>query len=42
MMPEMQKALGEKLAAETGPVIDPRLQDLKQRIGLRLRTAVTP
>jgi len=42
MMPEMQKALGEKLAADTGPVIDPRLQDLKQRIGLRLRTAVTP
>jgi hypothetical protein len=42
MMPEMQKALGEKLAAETGPVIDPKLQDLKQRIGLRLRTAVTP
>jgi hypothetical protein len=42
MMPEMQKALGEKLAADTRPVIDPKLQDLRQRIGLRLRTAAMP
>ncbi|WP_019143241.1 hypothetical protein [Noviherbaspirillum massiliense] len=42
MVPEMQKALGEKLASDARPVIEPKLQDLKQRIGLRLRAAVTP
>jgi hypothetical protein len=42
MLPDMQKALGEGVAADTRPVIDPKLQDLKQRIGLRLRSAVTP
>lgn len=42
LVPEMQKALGEKLASDTRPLIDPRLQDLRQRIGLRLRTAVAP
>lgn len=42
IVPEMQKTLGEKLAAETRPVIDPKMENLTQRIGLRLRTAVTP
>ena len=42
MLPELQKALGQKIAADTGPVIDPKLQEMKQSIGLRLRTAVTP
>jgi len=42
MLPEMQKLLGESVAGDTRAVIDPELQDLKQRIGLRLRTAVTP
>jgi hypothetical protein len=42
MLPELQKSLGEGVAADTGPVINPKLQDLKQRIGLRLRSAVTP
>jgi uncharacterized protein len=42
MLPELQKALGEKLASDTRPVIDPKLQDLRQRIGMRLRTAITP
>lgn len=42
MLPEMQKKLGEGVAADTRAVIDPKLQDLKQRIGLRLRSAVTP
>jgi uncharacterized protein len=41
MLPEMHKALGEKVASDTRPVIDPKLQDLKQRIGMRLRTAIT-
>lgn len=42
MLPEMQKTLGEGVAADTRAVIDPQLQDLKQRIGLRLRSAITP
>lgn len=42
LVPEMQKALGEKLAAESRPVIDPKLDDFRQRISARLRTAITP
>ncbi|WP_343732190.1 DUF2059 domain-containing protein [Duganella sp.] len=42
MLPEMQKTLGEGVAADTRPVIDPKLQGLKEKIGLRLRAAVTP
>jgi len=42
MLPEMQKKLGESVAADTRSVIDPKLQDLQQRIGMRLRSAVTP
>jgi hypothetical protein len=42
MLPEMQKKLGESVAADTRAVIDPKLQGLKEKIGLRLRAAVTP
>lgn len=42
MLPEMQKALGEGVAADTRAEIDPKLQGLKERIGLRLRAAVAP
>jgi hypothetical protein len=42
MVPELQKKLGESVAADTRSVIDPRLKDLQERIGLRLRAAVTP
>jgi hypothetical protein len=42
MLPEMQKRLGEGVAADTRAEIDPKLQGLKERIGLRLRAAVTP
>ncbi|HJV51828.1 MAG TPA: DUF2059 domain-containing protein [Noviherbaspirillum sp.] len=42
MLPEMEKALGQKVASDVGPAIDPKLTDLKQRIGLRLRTAAMP
>jgi len=42
LVPDMQKALGEKLAADTRPQIDPKLEDLRQRIGTRLRTAIMP
>ncbi|MFA9219187.1 MAG: hypothetical protein ACEQSK_19055 [Sphingomonadaceae bacterium] len=40
MVPEMQKSLGEKVASDVGPVVNPKLQSLKERIGLRLRAAV--
>lgn len=42
LAPELQKTLGERIAADTKPTIDPKLQDLQQRIGLRLRAAVMP
>ncbi|RZI40478.1 DUF2059 domain-containing protein [Herbaspirillum sp. HC18] len=42
VVPELQKALGEKVAADTRETIEPRLEDLRQRIGTRLRTVVTP
>lgn len=42
MVPELQKKLGEGVAADTRSVIDPKLQELQQRIGMRLRSAVTP
>ncbi|TFW29019.1 DUF2059 domain-containing protein [Duganella callida] len=42
MLPEMQKTLGEGVADDTRAVIDPKLQGLQEKIGLRLRAAVTP
>ena len=42
LVPEMKKALGEKLSAETRAAIDPKLDGLRQRIGVRLRTAMVP
>lgn len=42
LLPEMEKALGQKVAGDVGPAIDPKLTDLKQRIGVRLRTAAMP
>ncbi|NEX64052.1 DUF2059 domain-containing protein [Noviherbaspirillum galbum] len=42
LVPEMRKSLGEKVAADTREAIDPKLKDLTQRIGVRLRTAVMP
>lgn len=42
LIPDMKKSLGDKIAADTGPTINPKLQELTQRIGMRLRTAVTP
>jgi uncharacterized protein len=40
--PELQKSLGEKIAADTRPQIDPKLQELQQHIGMRMRAAVMP
>lgn len=42
LLPEMEKSLGEKVASDVGPAIDPKLTELKQHIGLRLRTAAMP
>jgi len=40
--PEIEKALGEKIAAETGAAINPKLGKLTEDIGLRMRAAITP
>ena len=42
LVPEMQKTLGEKVAADSRKAIDPKLDDFRQRISARLRTAITP
>lgn len=42
MVPELQKTLGEKVANDTRPVVDPKLQELRQHISMRLRAAVVP
>lgn len=42
MLPEMRKKLGESVAADTGPVVNPKLKSLQEDIGMRLRTAITP
>lgn len=40
LIPDMKKSLGEKIAADTGPAINPKIQELTQRIGTRLRTEI--
>lgn len=42
LVPELQKALGQKMALDEGPEIKPKMEALQTRIGLRLRAAVTP
>jgi hypothetical protein len=42
VIPEMQAALGKKIAQDTGPVINPKLDALKERIGLKMRAAIAP
>ena len=42
LVPDMQKALGEKVAADSRPTIDPKLNQFRERISARLRTAITP
>ena len=42
MLPELQKKLGESVAADTGAVVNPKLKGLQEDIGLRLRSAITP
>jgi hypothetical protein len=42
LIPEMEKSLGEKIATDTGAVINPKLTELTQQIGVRMRTAINP
>jgi hypothetical protein len=39
MMPQMERALGEKVAEESRPQIDPKLKELTKSVGLKLRGA---
>lgn len=40
MMPELKKSLGQKLTAEEGPKITPKMEELRTRIANRLKEAV--
>lgn len=40
--PEIQKALGKKIATEMAGTITPKMEELQKKIGERLKTAVTP
>jgi uncharacterized protein len=43
LLPQFERAYGEKLAAESRASIDPKLQAMTQNVGLKLRAAtVTP
>ena len=42
LVPEIQKTLGEKVSADLKEQINPKLADLQQRIGLRMRSAIAP
>jgi hypothetical protein len=41
MMPQLERSLGEKVAAESRPIIDPKLHELTQAVGLKLRAATS-
>ncbi|MGC4059476.1 MAG: DUF2059 domain-containing protein [Aquabacterium sp.] len=41
MMPQLERSLGEKVAAESRPIIDPKLRELTQAVGLKLRAATS-
>ncbi|MEF9995311.1 MAG: DUF2059 domain-containing protein [Burkholderiaceae bacterium] len=40
--PELRRSLGEKVAAETRPTVDPKIAQMSQAIGERLRKAIAP
>lgn len=42
LMPEIQKTVGENVAKANQAEVNPKLAELQQRIGLRLRSAVAP
>jgi len=39
LIPQMERALGEKVAAESHALIDPKMQAMTQAVGMKLRTA---
>jgi hypothetical protein len=39
LTPQMEKAFGEKVAADAGPAIDPMLKAMTESVGLKLRAA---
>jgi hypothetical protein len=41
MMPQLERSLGEKVATESRPLIDPKLQDLTKAVGTKLRAATS-
>ncbi len=40
--PEIEAALGQKLAVENGPTINPKMTELTEKIGMRMRNAMNP
>lgn len=42
LLPEIQQTLGENVAKANQEQVNPKLGELQQRIGLRLRTAIAP
>lgn len=42
LVPEIQQTLGENVAKANQAEVNPKLADLQQRIGLRLRSAIAP
>jgi hypothetical protein len=42
LVPEIQKTLGENVAKASQAQVNPKLAELQNKIGLRLRAAVTP
>lgn len=42
LAPDMEKALGEKVAIDAGPQVNSKLHDLTVQIGERMHAAVTP
>ena len=40
LIPEMQKALGTKLGEDQGKEVKPKMEELQQRIGKRMREAI--
>ena len=41
LIPQMERALGQKVAAESREAIDPKMQALTKAVGLKLRAATT-
>jgi hypothetical protein len=42
LMPEIEKSLGQKLAAEVGPALDPKIKKMEQAVRMRFEAAGVP